>query len=208
MKPEYDWSRETHAEIGQTLLRYGGGPLTASQLERATGRKNAKRTADEMVAARLLERDAPQPREGRARGRPPSAEYRLVSDAVDALRNELARSNPPGVLNQGQHVVFAEAGGSQIASLFEVLASSEAIARASWFALLDGEPQELAVAFGGDGDALGGALDLMAELRGARLAARRSVVVGLGSSESLVIRSARASRAARRARLGRATREG
>ena len=207
MSSAYDWSRGTHAEIGRALLVRGGGPLTPSLLAHATGRKNAGRTAEDMVLGGLLVRDEPPKDDGHARGRPPSVAYRLVSDAVDALRDELARSDPPGVLSRGQHVVFAEAGAAQLVPLFEALASSEAIARASWFALLDGQPQELAVAFGGDRNALGGALDLMAELCGASLTARRSVVVGLGSSESLGAQSARVSCSAQGARLSRGTRE-
>jgi hypothetical protein len=106
----------------------------------------------------------------------------------------------------GQQIVLAEVGPAQIASLFETLDASPMLASASWFALLDGEPQELAVVFNGP-DAATGALNLMAELRGARLRARRAALTGTGPVQQLIMRTRQAAQAARRARMARATRE-
>ena len=56
-------------------------------------------------------------------------------------------------------------------------------------------------------DALDGALDLMTELRGAELRARRAAITGLGSIEQLATNSAKAQRVSQRARIARATRD-
>jgi hypothetical protein len=206
-RPEsYDWSNEVHREIGRALLLDSSQSLTAPEIASATGRANVKRSADEMVEAGLLERQPPPSRRSKTPGRPVTALYHLPDASAQDLRTEIARLRPVGQMERGHHIILAEAGEAQVASLFETLDASEALVSASWFALFDGEPQELAIVFAGV-DALDGALDLMAELRGAELRARRTSVTGLGSIEQLATSSAKARRASRRARMARATRD-
>jgi hypothetical protein len=202
--PGLDWSHDARLVIGQTLLTATERTLTAPEIALATGRTNVKRTADEMVDAGLLENRPPPPATKRP-GRPPTAAYFLPDACAKDLEEELARRHPVGRLQKGQHIVFAEAGATQIAGLFEALEVSSALARASWFALLDGEPQEMAIVFAGSG-AVEGAVDLMAELRGAELRARRSALTNAGSIERLAARTRRAASASRHARHGRSTR--
>ncbi len=202
----HDWSNDVHREIGRVLLLDASQTLTAPEIAGATGRANVKRSADEMVEAGLLERQAPPPRSSKSPGRPVTALYHLPDASAQDLRAEMARLRPVGQMNPGHHIVLAEAGEAQIASLFETLAASEVLMSASWFALFDGEPQELAIVFVGV-DALDGALDLMTELRGAELRARRAAITGLGSIEQLATNSAKAQRVSQRARIARATRD-
>ena len=100
-------------------------------------------------------------------------------------------------MRRGQQMVLAEAGESALPDLFETLNASQTLVRASWFALLDGEPQAVAIAFDGP-DAADSALDLMTELRAAAHEARRTAVSGVGSIEELSRRSKQRAQMARR----------
>ncbi len=201
-----DWSHKACRVIGQVLLSASSRTLTAPEIANATGRANVKRTADDMVHAGLLEHRPPPPAAPSRPGRRATVAYHLPHAGADDLRAELEQRHPVGRVQAGQQIVLAEVGPAQVASLFETLDASPILASASWFALLDGEPQELAIVFSGP-DATAGALDLMAELRGAQLQARRAALTGAGPVQQLIVRTRQAARSARRARMARATRE-
>lgn len=201
-----NWSHEACRVIGQVLLSASSRTLTAPEIANATGRANVKRTADEMVDAGLLEHRPPPQAVGRKPGRRATVAYHLPHAGAGDLRAELEHRHPVGQVQAGQQIVLAEVGPAQVASLFETLDASPILASASWFALLDSEPQELAIVFSGP-DAAAGALDLMAELRGAQLQARRAALTDAGPVQQLIVRTRHAARAAHRARIARATRE-
>ncbi len=209
MPDDLSWSNALCRRIGHALLVTEGRTLTAPEISERIGRAAVKAKADEMVKAGLLDHQAPPsapPGQVKAAGRPPTVAFFLPDASVVGLREALAREHPTGRMEQGQHVVFVEAGGAAIVDLFEALDASSALAKASWFAMCDGESQELAIIFAGD-DAADGALELMMEFRGSKLRTRRVVLGSLGSSEQLIRQARRAAKAARRSRFARATRE-
>jgi hypothetical protein len=182
--------------------------LTAPEIADVRGihSSNVKRDAEEMVAAGLLERRRPASPWPGTRGRRATVAYFLPDAGADAVRARKADAESPGRMRRGMQVVFAGAGQAQIAELLEALAVGAALGQASWFALCEGEPQELAIAFDGE-HAVEAASDLMAELRGAHLSARRAAVSEVLPADRLVHRARRTARAARKARMARATRE-
>jgi len=209
MPDDLSWSNALCRRIGNALFVTEGRTLTAPEISERIGRAAVKAKADEMVKAGLLEHRTPHsatPGQVKAAGRPPTVAFFLPDASVFGLREALAREHPTGRMEQGQHVVFVEAGGVGIANLFEALDASSALAKASWFTRCDGEPQELAIVFAGD-DAADAALELMMEFRGSKLRTRRVVLGSPGSSEQLIMQARRAARAARRSRLAHATRQ-
>lgn len=173
------------------------------------GRAAVKSKADEMVDAGLLEHRTPPsaaPGQVKTAGRPPTVALFLPDASVFDLQEALAREHPTGRMERGQHIVFVDAGGTAIANLFEALDASSALAKASWFTMCDGEPQELAIVFAGD-DAADDALDLVMELRGVQAKNETCCPGSLGSSEQLIMQARRAARTTRRSRLAHATRE-
>ena len=203
-----EWDRPAWLAIGRALLTAEGRTLTAPAIATAYygHSSNYKRECEAMADAGLLERRQPGPREPGARGRPASVAYFLPEASAASVAARSAERFPAGLLEPGMQIVFAEAGHEQISSLLEALAAGDALAQASWFALFDSEPQEYAIAFRGD-EALEFAADLMAELGGAALRARRSTITEVQPIERLVQRARRSARAARKARVARATRE-
>ncbi len=207
--PESPWDRPAWLAIGQALLQADGRTLTAPGIAAAIGghSSNVKRDAEAMQEAGLLEHREPGKREPGARGRPATVAYFLPDTGAAAVRGARAEEQPPpGVMEPGTQLVFAEAGQRHIAPLLEALAAGDALIQASWFALCDGEPQEYAIAFCGR-DAIETAADLMAELGGASLRARRTTIAEVQPIERLMQRARRTARSARKARIARATRE-
>jgi hypothetical protein len=204
-----DWDRHAWLSIGRALLAAEGRTLTPPALATMFygHSSNYKRECEAMAEAGLLERRPAGKREPGTRGRPVSVAYFLPDASAEEVR---ARDEEPpvptGLVEQGMQVVFAEAGQEQIAPLLEALAAGGALPNASWFALCDGEPQEYAIAFAG-AEAAESAADLMAELRGAALRARRATIAEVLPIERLMKRARRTARAAQKSRVSRATRE-
>jgi hypothetical protein len=199
------WDRPAWLSIGRALLAAEGRTLTAPALAMMFygHSSNYKRECEAMAEAGLLERRPPGQREPGARGRPVSAVYFLPDASAEEVRaREEDPPVPTGLVERGLQVVFAE----QIAPLLEALAAGGALPNASWFALCDGEPQEYAIAFAG-AEAVEWAADLMAELRGAELRARRATITEVLPIERLTQRARRTARAAQKSRVSRATRE-
>jgi hypothetical protein len=202
------WDRPSWFAIGQVLLAAEGRTLTAPDIAGARGAhsSNIKRDAEAMADAGLLERRDPGKRQAGTPGRPATVAYFLPDASAAAVRARAVEPAAPGLMEQGMQLVFAQAGQHQIAPLLEALAADGALGQATWFALCDGEPQELVIVFAGP-QAIESAADLMAELRGADLRARRATVAEVLPIERLTQRARRTARAARRARLARATRD-
>jgi len=188
-----DWSNDAWLEIGLTLLTEESRTLTAPEIARRTGRNNVKRSAMAMVAARLLEERSPAAQGGR--GRRATIAFHLPEHAIEEVRAQRDQRHPRGLMRHGQQIVLAEVGEPAIPDLFGTLAASQALVRASWFALLDGDPQALAIVFDGP-DAAHSALDLMTELLTAKLRARRTALSSIGSIEELTRRNKQRTRAA------------
>lgn len=207
-RTEREWDRRAWLAIGRVLLGADERKLTAPKIATALHAhpSNVKRDAEAMVEAGLLERRPPDERQRGERGRAATAAYFLPDDGAMAVRAREVEPHTPGLMERGIQLVYAEAGQAQIAPLLEALATEGALVQASWFALCDGEPQEFAIAFTGE-EAIESAADLMAELRGADLRARRATVTEVLPIERLAQRARRTARAARRGRMARATRE-
>jgi hypothetical protein len=201
-----DWTQDICVRIGQALLTVESRTLTAPRIAEATGLANINRAVEPMVEAGMLESRPPPPARPGTRGRRPSKAYFLPDAALADLQAALARTHPVGQFRAGQQAVFARAGEGRVADLYAALASSSALARASWFSVFDGEPQEIGVVFAGEG-AVANALELMTELDTADVRARRVAVSDLGGIEMLVVRARRAARAGQRNMMRRATRE-
>jgi hypothetical protein len=202
-----EWDRPAWLAIGRVLLAADKRTLTAPKIAAVlrAHSSNVKRDAEAMADEGLLKRRDPGKRQPGERGRGATTAYFLPDDSAEAVRAHEAEPGTAGLIERGVQLVFAEAGHKQITPLLEALAIDGALAQAS-FALCDGEPQEFAIAFAGE-QAVESAADLMAELRGADLRARRATVAEVLPIERLMQRARRTARVARRARMARATRE-
>jgi hypothetical protein len=206
---ESEWDRPAWLAIGRLLLAADERAMTAPAIATAFygHSSNYKRDCEAMAEAGLLERRDPGKRQPGARGRPVTVAYFLPDASAAAVRARATEpAAPTGLIERGMQLVFAEAGQEQIAPLLEALAGGGALAQASWFTLCDGEPQEYAIAFAGD-EAVEFAADLMAELRGVDLRARRATITEVLPIEHLTQRARRTARAAQKSRVARATRE-
>jgi hypothetical protein len=143
--------------------------------------------------------DGPPPPAGVAPTRPTSLAAGIAPSAP--APTEVAPS-----ISQGLQLVFAVATDHTLPELFHTLAGAEALAHACWGAIVDGEQQEYAVAFAGDG-ALDHALDLVAVLAAARIPVRRQAVAAVSTNDQLRDDLRRRSDMARQARIARDTRE-
>jgi hypothetical protein len=177
-----DWSDHICFTVGKALLHASAGTLTAPAISAAIGKVNAKRKVDEMVAAGLLEKTVPPPAAGP--GRRATTAYRLSDASADELRARIRSEIHPGQLEALQQLVLADARPGQVGDLFAALRDSTALPDAAWYAVLDGEPQMIAIAFAGE-DATHRALDLVAELHSRALGVSRTVCSFVGPSHEL-----------------------
>jgi hypothetical protein len=202
------WDRSAWLAIGGVLLAAHERTLTAPKIAAVLRAhpSNVKRDAEAMAEKGLLERRDPGKRKPGERGRGATTAYFLPDAGAEAVAAREVEPDTPGLVELGTQLVFAEAGQEQVTPLLETLAGDGAVAYASWFALCDGEPQEYAIAFVGE-EAVESAADLMAELRGADLRARRTTITEVLPIERLMQRARRTARAARKARIARRTRE-
>lgn len=185
--------------IGKVLLDAPGRTMTAQEISKAGGGTNVGRKGAQMAAVGLLEPRDPPPPEAKGPGRRAEKAFHLPEGQVDAVTAAIAaQAAPTGSLAAGQQLVFADVGN--LSALMEALDVSELLAKASWFALCDGQPQEYVVAFV-DPDAVPNAQALVAELQGARLAARRASVTQVDDAGALVAEAKTAATASRRARM-------
>lgn len=189
------------ASLCRALLDSDRDVLTAPELAVATGmdRSNAKKLADELVDAGLLERRDPPAQRGR-RGRPPTAAFGLAPSAAAKLEASLPRPAPLGTLSPGHQLVFVELGGDADDSVVELLTRSDVVAGAAWSGLCDGRRQELVIAFEGAG-AVDASLDLMALFAAAKLKATRVAVAKVESATELLEWARRSRRPGRGSRL-------
>jgi hypothetical protein len=175
-----NWRGESRIAIGRALLRLGPGPVSAAELAKASGsdRSNCKRLADELVGADLLKRVPPPSRERRP-GRRTTSAYIFAEGEQERFANEFGDDAEPGALRDSQQLVFIDV--AHLADRhFSRLASPQVLANASWSALLDGERQELVIAFDGE-NAVDASLDLLALLSTAELRASRAAVTKVDS---------------------------
>jgi hypothetical protein len=190
-----DWSQQPCLRIGKALLGAPGRTLTAGQI----GGSNVGRTAAKLVAAEMLE-ERPPPHVPLHVGRRSTKAFHLPAAQVDAVKAQIAAEVPVGDVRPGQQLVTADAGGNSLARLLEALDVSEALAEAAWFVLSDGDPQQFIVAFSGDA-ALRNAQNLVAELQGAGLLARRASVGQVGTANDLAAQARSSAAASRKARM-------
>jgi hypothetical protein len=193
------WKRPACLRIGEALLNAPDRTLTPPQITAAGGGENVGRTAGAMFTAGLLEAlDAPPPPKG-TRGRRSDTAFRLPDDQVELVEAYLSRSGP-GRFEAGHQAVIADAEAGQLSRLFEALEVSDVLPKAAWHLLWDGQPQQYVIDFVGE-DAVDLAIQLVAELSGAGIPARRSSVAQVAPAEGLVFQARRGAAAARKARM-------
>ena len=103
-----------------------------------------------------------------------------------------------GHLARGQELVLVDVAQTALADVFRVLSSTELASRARWIALWG---DELVFVFDGE-DPVRPAIDLLAVMAGARLAARRATVAQVARIEELVEQARQTSPTVRRTRMG------
>jgi hypothetical protein len=191
------WTRTSCLRIGEALLDAPARTATAAQISAAGAGSNIARLAARMVAAQLLEECPPPTLPAGAPGRRADKAFHLPQAQVSIVEAHL-RSIGPGVMCDGHQLVFADA--TKLPDLCAVLEVSPALANASWFALCDGTPQEYAIAFSGNG-AVNNSLDLLGELHGAGVHARRVAIAQIGTTDDLALQARRVAASARKARM-------
>jgi hypothetical protein len=205
-REEPDWTQAPCVRIGRVLLNAPHRILTAAEIQDRGGGPNVARTAKRLVEAGMLmeERPAPLP-EAKGPGRQAAKAFHLPDDQVDRVKAVLAAQAPSaGQLVNAQQLVFADIGNGRIPALMEALDAAPALAKAAWFTLCDGQPQEYVIAFSG-ADAVSSAQALVVELQAGGLTARRASIAQVGDAATLatdVHAGAIASRKARMRRVG------
>ncbi|HVY79287.1 MAG TPA: hypothetical protein VG898_12335 [Solirubrobacterales bacterium] len=134
---------------------------------------NVKKIADRMVTEGLL-RPGPRAKGDSKRGRVPAA-YAFAAGERQNVEAALEEHTAPGALSRDKQLVVASIPASKIVDLRRVAGRPGAASQIEWVALIDGEPQECLMAFGGD-HAVDLAHDLMSQLAAAEIRCRRASV--------------------------------
>jgi hypothetical protein len=194
-----NWAKPPCLRIAKVLLEAQDRTLTAPEITERGGGQNVARAASKLLEAKMLiERDPPV-RAAKGPGRRVERAFHLPEDQMEAVRAAIAaQAAPAGQLTRAQQLVFADAGN--LSALMEAFDVSELVARAAWFCLCDGQPQEYVIAFSGD-DALTTAQAVVAELQAAGLTARRVTVAQVDDADSLAAQAQTAASVSRKARM-------